>query len=106
MQATGMELPNGEERVLIPDHEWCDLVPFQRKGRTDLLVRKGQSVSGASGYNDVMVLRQSVMALWPLVRREECDKLLPRHHVAGRTGLYAAVLRCPVDRDARGELHL
>jgi hypothetical protein len=77
MQATGMKLPNGEERVLIPDHEWCDLVPFQRKGRTDLLVRKGQSVSGASGYNDVMVLRQSVMALWPLVRREECDKLLP-----------------------------
>ena len=77
MQATGMERPNGEERVLIPDHEWCDLAPFQRKGRTVLLVRKGQSVSGASGYNDVMVLRQSVMALWPLVRREECDKLLP-----------------------------
>ena len=77
MQATGMERPNGEERVLIPDHEWCDLAPFQRNGRTDLLVRKGQSVSGASGYNDVMVLRQSVMALWPLDRREECDKLLP-----------------------------
>jgi hypothetical protein len=77
MQATGMERPNGEERVLIPDHEWCDLVPLQRKGRTDLLARKGQSVSGASGYNDVMVLRQSVLALWPLVRREECDKLLP-----------------------------
>ena len=77
MQATGMERPNGEERVLIPDHEWCDLVPFQRKGCTDLLARKGQSVSGASGYNDVMVLRQSVMALWPLVRCEECDKLLP-----------------------------
>ena len=77
MQATGMERPNGEERVLIPDHEWCDLAPFQRKGRTVLLVRKGQSVSGASGYNDVMVRRQSVMALWPLDRREECDKLLP-----------------------------
>ena len=76
MQATGMKLPNGEERVLIPDHEWCDLVPFQRKGRTVLLVRKGQSVSGASGYNDVMVRRQSVMALWPL---DHCDgdKLLP-----------------------------
>jgi hypothetical protein len=77
MQATGMERPNGEERVSIPDHEWCDLAPFQRKGRTVLLVRKGQSVAGASGYNDVMVLRQSVMALWPLDRREECDKLLP-----------------------------
>ena len=77
MQATGMEWPNGEERVLIRDHEWCDLVPFQRKGCTVLLVRKGQSVSGASGYNDVMVLRQSVMALWPLDRREECDTLLP-----------------------------
>ena len=77
MQATGIERPNGQERVLIPDHEWCDLVPSERKGRTDLLVRKGQSVSGASGYNDVMVLRQSVMALWPLLRREECDKLLP-----------------------------
>jgi len=77
MQATGIKRPNGEERVLIPDHEWCDLAPFQRKGRTVLLVRKGQSVSDASGYNDVMVRRQSVMALWPLVRREECDKLLP-----------------------------
>jgi hypothetical protein len=76
MQATGMERPNGEEPVLIPDHEWCDLAPFQRKGRTVLLVRKGQSVSGASGYNDVMVRRQSVMALWPLDRRD-CDKLLP-----------------------------
>ena len=76
MQATGMERPNGEERVLIPDHEWCDLAPLQRKGRTVLLVRKGQSVSGASGYNDVMVLRQSLMALWPLDRCD-CDKLLP-----------------------------
>jgi hypothetical protein len=77
MQATGMKRPKGEERVLIPDHEWCDLAPFQRKGRIVLLVRKGQSVSDASGYNDVMVRRQSVMALWPLLQREECDRLLP-----------------------------
>jgi hypothetical protein len=77
MQATGMKRLNGEERVLIPDHEWCDLAPFQRKDRTVLLVRKGQSVSDASGYNDVMVRRQSVMALWPLVQREECERLLP-----------------------------
>jgi hypothetical protein len=77
MQATGIKRPNGGDRVLIPDHEWCDLAPFQRKGRTVLFVRKRQSVSDASGYNDVRVRRQSVMALWPLDQREECDKLLP-----------------------------
>lgn len=62
---------------MIPDHEWCDLAPFQENGRTVLFVRKGQSVSGFRGYNDVMVRRQNVMSRWPPHRQEEWDRQLP-----------------------------
>jgi hypothetical protein len=73
LPASGIDRGSGE-RVVIHADRWRDLEIAEERKRVILLTRRGNSVSGPR-YDDVVLRRQNVVALWQPSRIERYSSL-------------------------------
>jgi len=102
LQATGIDRRRGERVAIQADH-WRDLEITEEHNRVILLARRANRVSGP-GFDDVVLLRQRVVALWPSNPSKESP---PETHSggAGRPSAMHLVEAEYERRTALGELN-
>jgi hypothetical protein len=92
VRATGIDRHTGE-RMPIPDYAWHDFEDFDEDGRV-VVHQRHQTGLRKTGFTDVVLRREAVLARWPPRRHESANEFRLPHliipHGPGYMPLYCA----------------